>query len=107
MNQKLNVELIITIPESQVIIEKLEFEALKKADLLGVYWSMVDLEKRIGRKKDWIKQNILYNPRFKSKLDCSTGGFVFYPKKKGEPWSMHALLMANFLDENFNDIFRS
>lgn len=105
MQQKLSVRLLITIPESQIIIEKSEFEALKKADLLGVYWSMVDLENRIGRKKDWIKQNVLYNPRFKSILDSNYGGFVYYPQKKGEPWSMHALQMAKFLDENFNDVF--
>lgn len=105
MQQKLNVQLIIAIPESQIIIERLEFEALKKADLLGVYWSMVDLENRMGRKIDWIKQNVLYNPRFKSTLDTSCGGFVYYPQKKGEPWSMHALQMVKFLDENFNDIF--
>lgn len=105
MQQKLSVQLLITIPESQVIIERLEYEAFKKADLLGVYWSMVDLESRIGRKKDWIKENVLYNPRFKSQLDINSGGFVYYPQKKGEPWSMHALQMAKFLDENFNDIF--
>ena len=105
MQQKLNVTLSIAIPESQVIIEKFELEALKKADLLGVYWSMVDLENRMGRKKDWIKQNVLYNSRFKSILDINSGGFVYYPQKKGEPWSMHALQMAKFLDENFNDIF--
>lgn len=105
MQQKISVRLLIPIPESQVIIEKLEFEALKRANLLGVYWSMVDLENRMGRKKDWIKQNLLYNPRFKSTLDINYGGFVYYPQKKGEPWSMHALQMAKFLDENFNDIF--
>ncbi|MCR8852858.1 MULTISPECIES: DUF771 domain-containing protein [Lysinibacillus] len=105
MQQKLNVKLLITIPETQVVIEKLEFEALKKANLLGVYWSMVDLENRMGRKKDWIKLNVLFNPRFKSILDINCGGFVYYPQKKGEPWSMHALKMAKFLDENFNDIF--
>ncbi|WP_436970106.1 DUF771 domain-containing protein [Lysinibacillus sphaericus] len=82
MQQKLSVQLLIIIPESQVIIEKLELEELKKANLLGVYWSMMDLENRMGRKKDWIKQNVLYNPRFKSILDISCGGFVYYPQKK-------------------------
>ncbi|MFA1738986.1 DUF771 domain-containing protein [Lysinibacillus fusiformis] len=105
MQQKISLRLLIDIPESQVLIERLELESLKEADLLGIYWSMLDLENRMGRKKDWIKQNVLYNQRFKSTLDIKCGGFVYYPQKKGEPWSMHALKMAKFLDENFNQIF--
>mgnify|MGYP001953273435 CR=1 FL=1 len=105
MQQKISVQLLIPIPETHVIIDKLEFEALKKSELLGVYWSMTDLEKRMGRKKDWIKQHVLYNPRFKSTLDVTYGGFVYYPKKKGEPWSFHAIQMVKFLAENFIQIF--
>ncbi len=107
MQQKLNLNLLITIPETYIIIDKMDFEELKKAELLGVYWSMSDLENRMGRKKDWIKQHLLYNPHFKSKLDVTNGGFVYYPNKKGEPWSFHASKMANFLDENFKLIFNT
>lgn len=103
--QTLNVELQIPIPEDAVIIKKVELEELKKQSLLGVYWNMKDLEKRINKSHVWIKENILYQPRFKKKLDSENGGFVYYPKSQGESWSFKAVEMANFLDKYFAEIF--
>ncbi len=48
---------------------------------------MKDLEKRINRKSEWIKENILYPTKFKKILDTKSGGFVFYPRSKGQTWS--------------------
>jgi phage pi2 protein 07 len=66
---------------------------------------MKDLEKRINRKNEWIKENILYPTKFRKILDVENGGFVFYPKSKGQNWSFHASKMADFLDKNFHMIF--
>ncbi len=38
-------------------------------------------------------------------LDEENGGFVFYPKSKGQTWSFQASKMAKFLDEYFDRIF--
>lgn len=103
--QKLNVQLSIEIPSEYVLITKIEYEELKQNELRGVYWTMADLENRIGKKQVWIKENILYPTRFKKQLDVMQGGFVYYPQAKGEKWSFHANKMAQFLEDNFYKIF--
>lgn len=103
--QKLKVELIIPIPTDQVLISKVELEELKDKSLIGLYWSMKDLEGRTGKKVEWIKDNILYPPKFKKVLDVHNGGFVYYPQVKGEKWTFLASKMTEFLEENFYSIF--
>lgn len=103
--QQLSVSLTIPIPHDSVLISKVELKELKQSQLLGVYWSMKDLEKKINRKSEWIKENILYPPKFKKILDVQNGGFVFYPKSKGQTWSFQASKMADFLEKHFKEIF--
>ncbi|WP_082193332.1 DUF771 domain-containing protein [Bacillus rubiinfantis] len=103
--QSLSVNINIPVPADSVIISKIELQELKKIQLAGVYWSMKDLENRVNRKSEWIKENILYPSRFRKVLDAQNGGFVFYPRSKGQTWSFQASKMAKFLDENFDRIF--
>jgi phage pi2 protein 07 len=105
MIQNLSVNLTIPIPSDSVLVSKIELQELKKKELLGVYWSMKDLEVKVNRKNEWIKENILYPPKFRNILDVEKGGFVFYPSSKGQTWSFHALKMTEFLDKNFHRIF--
>lgn len=79
----ISVNLTIPITSDSVIISKIELQELKQQHLKGVYWTMKDLEARTNRKHEWIKDNILYPPKFKKILDVNQGGFVFYPKSKG------------------------
>nr|WP_034679064.1 DUF771 domain-containing protein [Priestia megaterium] len=103
--QQLDVNLTIPIPENSVLISKVELHELQNQKLSGVYWNMKDLESRINRKSEWIKENILYPTKFRKTLDSENGGFVFYPKSKGQTWSFQANKMADFLDKHFNQIF--
>ncbi|MCY8025701.1 DUF771 domain-containing protein [Bacillus sonorensis] len=103
--QQLQVSLSIPVPENMVLIQKIELEELKANELKGVYWSMKDLEKKTSKKSEWIKENILYPSRFRRLLDTEKGGFVFYPKSKGQTWSFQATKMADFLEKHFADIF--
>lgn len=105
MGQQLSVSLTIPIPSDSVLIKKVELEELKRSELAGVYWSMKELEQRINRKSEWIKDNILYPPKFRKVLDVEQGGFVYYPKSQGQAWSFQASRMAEFLDKRFNQIF--
>ncbi len=102
----LAVQLSIPIPADSILISRVELEDLKRNELSGVYWSMKDLEQRINRKSEWIKENILYPSRFRNILDIENGGFVFYPKSKGQAWSFQASKMAEFLDKRFGQIFK-
>ena len=105
MSQLLSVNLTIPIPEDSVLISKVELEELKKQELAGVYWTMKNLENRIGKKQEWIKENILYRQKFKRILDSDNGGFVYYPKSKGQTWSFQAKRMTEVLDNNFSHVF--
>ncbi len=103
--QQLEVNLTIPIPVDSVLIKKVELEELEQEKLSGVYWNMKDLEKRTNKKQEWLKDNLLYVPKFKDSLDVKNGGFVYYPSKSGEKWSFQATKMAAFLDRNFHLIF--
>lgn len=103
--QQLSVDLTIQIPSDLVLISKIELQDLKKQQLVGIYWTMKDLESRMNRKHEWIKEHVLYPNKFRKLLDVENGGFVFYPKIKGQTWSFHAQKMAEFLDKNFHQIF--
>lgn len=103
--QHLEVALTIPIPSDKVLISKVELEQLKKTELTGVYWNMKDLETRTGKKSEWIKERILYPSRFKKILDVDQGGFVYYPKSKGQTWTFQASKMSEFLEKHFVQIF--
>ncbi|GAA0427391.1 DUF771 domain-containing protein [Virgibacillus salarius] len=105
--QNLSMNLNIPIPEDKVIISKCELEKLKQSELDGRYWSMKDLETRVSRKSEWIKENILYPENYRKILDVNYGGFVYYPKVQGQTWVFQASKMAHFLEKNFEPIFRS
>lgn len=107
MKQKIKVELEVKIPDDYVLITKVVYEELLHDQLVGRYWTMQDLENQVGKKQVWIKENILYPTKFKKQLDVMLGGFVYYPKAKGEKWSFHATKMAQFLDDNFYQIFNT
>lgn len=65
---------------------------------------MKDLEKRVNKKNEWIKENILYPSKIRKKLDVEPRGFVYYPSK-GATWSFQASKMAEFHEKHFKDIF--
>lgn len=83
--QQLTVSLSIPVPEDTVLIKKVKLEELEQQALSGFYWTMKDLEERVGRKHEWIKENILYPTKFKEVLDVNNGGFVYYPEKADKP----------------------
>lgn len=107
MTQQLNVSIAIPIPEDMVLIKRVEFEELQREQLNGVYWTMKDLEKRLNKKHEWIKENILYPTKFRKVLDVKNGGPVYYPEVNGEKWAFHATKTAQFLEDNFYSIFGS
>ena len=104
--QQLEVNLSIPIPEDSVLISKVQLEEYKRNELAGVYWNMKELERRTNRGQIWLKENILFVPKFKRELDSLRGGCVYYPQARGQNWSFHAPRMVEFLDMNFHKIFK-
>jgi phage pi2 protein 07 len=103
--QQLSVNLTIPVPADFVLISKVELQELKQQQLTGTWWTMHDLEKRMNRKHEWIKEKVLYPSKFRKVLDVKKGGFVRYPDSQGEKWSFQASKMAKFLDDHFQQIF--
>lgn len=106
MSQSLLVNLSVPVPEDYVLIEKVEYQNLKAKSTAGEHWTMKKLEKKVNKSDKWIKENILYPPRFKKILDIYNGGFVYYPESQGQSWSFQATKMAEFLDKYFADIYK-
>jgi phage pi2 protein 07 len=71
-----------------------------------IWWTMKDLEQVTGYSDDWLKNNILLQPRYKKILDIECGGFVYYPEKRGEKWMFVASKMQEFLEKYFFEIFK-
>lgn len=105
--QSLAVKLTIPIPEDQVLISKVELSELKDQATKGRYWTLKDVELHTGYKGPWLKDNILYQPKFRKILDVEYGGFVYYPRASGEKWTFLASKMTEFLELYFGDIFKT
>lgn len=71
-----------------------------------IWWTMKDLEQATGYGDDWLKENILLQPRYKKVLDLENGGFVYYPERRGEKWLFLAGSMQKFLEDYFFEIFK-
>jgi len=70
-----------------------------------IWWTMKDLEQATGYSDDWLKEKILLRPSYKKILDLESGGFVYYPEKRGEKWLFIASRMQEFLEKYFVQIF--
>lgn len=102
--QQLNVQATVTIPPEFVVIEKVEYDRLTKSDEVGTWWGMQDLISRTNRKEKWLKENILENARYKSKIDIENGGFVKYPSGGKSGYLFLATKTKQFLEDNFAEI---
>ncbi|WP_039067708.1 DUF771 domain-containing protein [Staphylococcus shinii] len=91
-------QLTVTIPEQYVVITREEYQQLQEKEK-PVWWSMQDLINETGFKRNWLVENILYNPKYIKQLKQ----FVYYPE--GGKWAFNREPMQCFLKDNFEDIF--
>ncbi|WP_404997558.1 DUF771 domain-containing protein [Enterococcus gallinarum] len=99
----------IVIPEDYVIISKIEYDELLKADNIGRWMSLKEVLERINRKYDWFRQNVLKNPKYRNRIDISksSNGFVYYPGDGNDKYLFLKSKTLQFLEENFADILRN
>lgn len=62
----------------------------------GAWWDLKRLESETCRKRDWLKENILLNPKFKSEMAKITNNC------EGGNWMFRGREMQEFLDEHFH-----
>lgn len=102
--QALQAVVTIEIPADKVLIGRDEWERMNKANDIGRWWSMADLEAYTNRKSAWLVTNILDNHRYKKVLNVENGGFVKYPTGGKSGYLILASKMKQFLEDNFKGI---
>lgn len=98
----------IPVPDDCVIITKVEYEELKKADDLGQWMTLQEVLDRTTRKYDWFTRTILKNPKYRNKIDIekNSDGFVYYPGEGNDKYVFLRSKMLRFLEENFASILK-
>ena len=95
MTKKLNVSL----SDNLVVMEREDLEKLL-AERKPVWITMKELEKETGYEQQWLKTNILNNPKYMKHL--KENGIVYYPE--GNHWAFNREPLREFLKDNFKDI---
>lgn len=92
------IQVTIPVPETNVLINKEEYNDLITQQLNGRVWNMKQLEAHTDRSAQWLREKVLY-PN-KKELDIANGGFVKFPNTHGAPWKFGALRMSEWLENN-------
>ncbi|MCY9764806.1 DUF771 domain-containing protein [Paenibacillus alvei] len=64
----------------------------------GTWWDLKRLEVETCRKRDWLIENILLNPRFKDEMKLISNG------RESGRWMVRAAPMRMFLDKHFHEL---
>lgn len=104
MEQALEVKATISvpIPEDKVLVDKVEYQELKKKVFDGWVGLDVFVEKS-NRSRTTIK-NLLNRPEMIKMLSIENGGWVFYPPEAGK-WSFRYKGMMEFINNEFYQKF--
>lgn len=98
----------IPIPEDYVIITKIEYEEVKKADTVGRWMTLQEVLDRTTRKYEWFTKKVLKNPKYRNKIDIekNPNGFVYYPGDGNHRYVFLRSKTLVFLEENFASILK-
>lgn len=98
----------IPVPDDYVIISKVEYEELKKADDVGRWMTLPEVLERINRKYDWFSSKVLKNPKYRKVIDIEkcANGFVYYPAEGRDTYLFLSSKTLAFLEENFASILK-
>ncbi|AGU77061.1 hypothetical protein D8827_04790 [Streptococcus intermedius] len=96
----------VALPEDKVIIEKEEYDMLKKNANKGKYMTMNELLELLSVSRPWLIENILYRPSIKNDIDIekNPNGFVKYPNSHGSKYLFLASKTKEYFEKNFREI---
>lgn len=106
MDQYIKANIVIQIPEEYILVEKAEYEKLIVNDDLGRWWTLLDVMDRVNRKRTWLLENLLNNPKYRNKIDIRKGGFVKYPSGGKDSYLFLASETKKFFEENFQELLK-
>lgn len=98
----------IPVPDDCVIISKVEYEELRKADSVGQWMTLKEVLECTTRKYDWFTENVLKNPKYRNRIDVekNSEGFVYYPGEGNDKYVFLRSKTLAFLEENFSSIMK-
>ncbi|MCE5168500.1 DUF771 domain-containing protein [Paenibacillus profundus] len=93
-------------PVFKVIVDQAFVQRLAKEEVIriveeaggGTWWDLKRLEAETCRKRDWLIDNILLNPKFKEEMKLISNG------REGGRWMFRAAGMKAFLDKHFQEL---
>lgn len=98
----LNVTIPVEIPEDKVLVDKKDLEQLRAENLIGRTWKVRDVAERLQRPRQWVYNEILNNPRFKTDINqLMIKGVVSRGNGPTSPWIFKANDFAKWLDQNW------
>jgi len=98
--QTLNVQ--VNIPSDYVLITKIEYENLKTEQRKAQYLTMKDLIELTNRKRGWLMENLLNNPKWFDELE----EFTHFPQASGDAWLFRKNGLIEFLENRFLEVLR-
>lgn len=110
MSQVINLTLpnvAIPIPEDMLLVDKVEFEKLKRDASEGRWMDIKEILEMLSISRGYLYDLVLLNPRYKDKIDISKNpktGFVSYPESQGGKYLFLASRAKPFFEKNFAEI---
>lgn len=104
MPQILNVNVPIQIPKEYRLITMDEYNKVQAESTQGRMWKMSELRNWLGGKSvDWVKENILYNPKYHKTIQEWRNHKVLVGGGYGRAYLFKASVVAKWLDEHWQE----
>ncbi|MGM0124612.1 hypothetical protein IGI37_001990 [Enterococcus sp. AZ194] len=102
---KAKTEIEFYLPPGTILVQKSEWDNLNDAIGRGEWKDFNWFKSKTGITKKEVLDDMILKP-FRDELDVENGGFVHYPDCKGDPWKFLKLATENWLETNFNRVYR-
>lgn len=96
----------ITVPKGYIIVSKKDLEKIEEQVGRGEWKDMKWFKSKVGIQRQDKLEEMIFHP-FKEELDIEHGGFVHYPEINGDPWMFHKRKTEDWLEENFDRVFKN
>lgn len=104
--EKFNTTSQVVLPEGYVMILKADLQALEEKVGRGEWKDKKWFKGKVGIQRDDKLDEMIFRP-FRDELDAEKGGFIHYPQSNGDPWMFLKTETENWLEENFDRVFKN
>ena len=88
---KVNDHVTVKFDEEVVLVPQAQLEDLVNQSLLGRMWKIQDVAKQLGTSREWVRDQILNNPKFTNEIGkLKVQGVVVKGPGRTSPWRFKA-----------------